>query len=206
MKSGVNPLFAVFAAVALLTSCAGPATVSRTLDDAGKASFGNILVIAVAHDYSGRAMMERALVSRITSVGSTATAYYRVVGNNPPIDRSRVIEAVEAGNFDAVLLTRVKDQEINPSVRSGSSEVKSTAKGGEVFNFFRYDYEELNEPAIVDLNRSVVLTTELYSVATREPVWAIETTSGSKPSIGELVDSSADAIVGRLRRDGLLGD
>lgn len=206
MKSGANPLFAVLAVTTLLSACAGPATVTRTLDDAAGASFGNILVIAVAHDYSGRAMMERALVSRITAAGSAATAYYRVVGNNPTVERSRVIEAVEAGDFDAVLLTRIKDQEINPSVRAGSSEVKSTTKGGDVFNVFRYDYEELNEPAVVDLNRSVVLTTELYSAATREPVWAVETASGNKSSIGELVDSSADAIVGRLRRDGLLGD
>lgn len=189
----------------LLTGCAGSAGVTKTLDETGGARFDNVLVIAVAHDYSGRAMLERAVVSRIRATGSSATAYYTVVGNNPPIDRSRVVEEVRAGNFDSVLLTRVKDQGIDASVRSGPADAKATAKGGNPFNLFRYDYEELNEPEIIDLNRTVVLTTELYAAAGERKVWAVETTSSNKPNIGELVESSAEAIVAQLRRDGLVG-
>jgi hypothetical protein len=206
MKSGVNRLFAGLTCVALLAACAGPASVTRTLDNVDGASFGNILVITAAHDYSGRAMMERALVSRITAAGPSAVAYYRVVGNNSPLERGRVIEAVREGDFDAVLLTRVKDRQLNPGVRSGSPEVKATTRGGDVFNLFRYDYEELGEPETLDLSQSVVLTTELYSVATQQPVWAVETASRSESTVGELVESTADAIVGRMRRDGLLSD
>ena len=73
-------------------------------------------------------------------------------------------------------------------------------------NLFRYDYEELNEPEIIDLNRTVVLTTEMYAAADERKVWAIETTSSNKPNIGALVESSAEAIVGQLRRDGLVGN
>jgi hypothetical protein len=190
----------------LLAACSGSAGVTKILDETGQARFDNVLVIAMAHDYSGRAMFERAVVSRIRASGSAATAYYTVAGNEPKIDRSRVVEEMRAGNFDSVLLTRVKDQGIDASVKSGPADAKATAKGGNPFNLFRYDYEELNEPEIIDLNRTVVLATEMYAAADERKVWAIETTSSNKPNIGALVESSAEAIVGQLRRDGLVGN
>ena len=104
------------------------------------------------------------------------------------------------------MLTRVKDQAIDARVKPGTVDTKVTAKGGSPFNLFRYDYEELGEPEIIDLNRSVVLTTELYAAAEERMVWAVETTSSGKPNIGELVESSAEAIVAELRRDGLIGN
>lgn len=189
-----------------LSACSAPAGVTKILNETGHERFENVLVIGVAHDYSGRAMLERAVVSRIRATGSSATAYYTLVGNNPPIDRNRVVEEVEAGNFDAVLLSRVTDSGIDASVSAGPADAKATVKGGSPFNLFRYDYEELNEPEIIDLNRTVVLTTELYAAAEQRKVWAVETTSSNKPNIGELVETSAEAIVAQLRRDGLVGN
>lgn len=206
MNSGSMRQLAWTVVAVTLAACGGAATVTRTLNETGGESFDNILVIAVAHDYNGRAMMERALVSRIRGAGSSATAYYRVVGNNPAVDRNRVIKEVQAGNFDSVLLIRVKDQEVNPGIHSGTAEVKATAKGGNPFNFFRYDYEEFDEPETIDLNRTVVLTAELYSAASEQQVWAVETTSRDKSTIDELVESSAGAIVDTMRRNGLVGD
>lgn len=201
----LRPVSGLIAALLLATACAaGGASVKRTLDESGGASFERILVIAVAAGYEGRAMFERDVASRIRAAGGEAEAYYRLVGKNPPIDRDRVVAEVEKGGFDAVLFTRVKNQEMSAAEKQGTVDAMATTKGGNLFNLFRYDYEEFDEPTSIDLTRSVVLTTELYSTADRRKVWAIETTSKGKNNVGELVDSVVDAVVGRLDRDGLI--
>lgn len=187
-------------------ACAGATSVVRTFDDRSGETYSNVLVIGVAADYDSRASFERGLVSRIRAAGSSATAYYTVVGRNPPINRTTVTNAVRSRDFDAVLVTRVKDRELSANVRNGPAATEPTAIGGSVFNLFRYDYEELNEPEIIDLSRTVVLTTELFAAADERRVWAIETTSRNKSNIGELIDSSADAIASKLKRDRLIGD
>lgn len=190
----------------LLLSCAGSASVVRTFDERDGQTFRNVLVIGVAADYDARAMFERGVASRIRATGGSATAYYTVVGRNPPIDRATVVNAVRSRHFDAVLLTRVRDQEVEASIKDAPAATEATVIGGGVFNVFRYDYEELNEPSIIDLSSTVVLSTELYDAVEERRIWAIETTSRNKSNIGELVDSSADAIVKQLRHDRLIGD
>jgi len=202
----LGPVSGLIVALLLASACAaGGASVKRTLDASNGVSFQRILVIAVAAGYEGRAMFERDVTSRIRAAGGEAEAYYRLVGNNPPIDRERVVAEVEKGGFDAVLFTRVKDQEMSAAKKQGTVDAMATTRGGSLFNFFRYDYEEFDEPSSIDFTRSVVLATELYSTASREKVWAIETTSKGKTNVGELVDSVVDAVVKRLERDGLIG-
>jgi hypothetical protein len=202
-KHHFRPLPGLVAALSLAAGCASTANVDPGFS--GQA-FRNILVIGVAADYDGRALFEREMVSRIRAAGGSATAYYRVVGNNPPISRDDVVGAVRSGGFDAVLLTRVKDQQLTTSVKSGSTETRADTVGGSVFNLFRYDYQELNEPDIVDLKSTVVLTTELYSAADEQKVWTVDTTTRNQASIADLVENQADAIIARLKRARLLGN
>ena len=95
-----------------VTAC-GTATgpnVIKTLHHKGYngVSFSNILVIGVASDYTSRAQFERTVVSELKRSGTSATAYHTVVGNNPPLTRDGIVDAVGTHGFDAVLLTRVK--------------------------------------------------------------------------------------------------
>lgn len=198
-------LFAsLIAAAALLAGCAAGAGLTRTLDDTRGESYQNILVIGIAAGYEGRAMFERSVVSKIRAAGGSAEAYYRIIGNNPPIDREQVREVVSQGNFDAVLVTRVDDRAYSVREQQGAIDAQATTKGGNVFNFFRYDYVELNEPASLDLTGSVVLTTELYAAADKRKAWAVKTTARDMANMSDLVEASASAVVKRMQRDGLI--
>lgn len=99
---------------------------------------------------------------------------------------------------------RVRDCAYSIRERQGAVDAQATTKGGNVFNCFRYDYEELNEPASIDLTGSVVLTTELYAAADQRKTWAVETTARDMANLSDLVDGSAAATVRRMQRDGLI--
>ena len=193
--------------VLLLSACGTSTKVTRTYydDDFKGRKFSNVLVIAVADNYDARAQFERSVVAGIKNSGADATAYYTVIGRNPPVTVNDVTNAVRARKFDAVLFTRVKGSTQSVKVKEGPASAKSTVIGGNVFDLFRYDYEEYQEPENVTISTEVVLLTELYAAAEQKNIWTIELSSFDKESVELIVDSAAAAIVKKLNQDRLLG-
>jgi len=196
------------AAVVLATACSTTSTrVSKILDDPDyrKARFSNVLVIAVADNYNRRAQFERTVVSGIRQTGALATAYYTVVGHNPPVSSSDIMNAVRARNFDAVVFTRVKGATEDIKVKNAAPGAQAARATDDLFDLARYNYEEYNEPQNIRLSSTVVLVAQLYVPADQKNIWAIEITSSDRESIDNIVASAAAAIVKQLRRDKLVG-
>ncbi len=162
-------------------------------------------MIGVAGDYSNRAAFERAMVSRLKAEGAAATPFYTVVGGNQPITRDIVSTVVRSRGFDAVLLTRVTSQEADVSVKGGPSDTKVTRRADRAIDLFRYDYEVLSEPDIINISSTVTLSTEMFSAADEKRMWAIESTIADKENVGQIIESAADAIMNQLRKDKLIG-
>ena len=77
--------------------------------------------------------------------------------------------------------------------------------GGRPINFFRYDYEELNEPAEINLAMTVTLVTEVFSAADEKMIASFETSNRNAETVNHLIESTSAAIVDRLARDGRIG-
>lgn len=200
----------LIAAVCLtLAGCGGTGgTVKKTLDNPKYTdhTYSDILVIGVGGDYNNRAYFEREMVSRINAGGATATAYYTVVGRNMPITRSTVSAAVRSRGFDAVLLTRVISQQADVFMQEGSSETKVSRKSADrVIDLFRYDYDELTEPGVINVSSTITLSAEMFSGPDETRMWAIESTISDKENVGQIVESAVDTIFGQLRKDKLIG-
>ena len=203
-----SPIKLLLAGAIILSACSTTSTkVTKILDDPDyrKARFSNVLVITVAADYNRRAQFERTVVSGIRKTGAEATAYYTVVGHNPPVSSSDIMNAVRARNFDAVVFTRVKNRTEEINVKDATPDAQATAIGGNLFDLFRYDYKEYNEPENIRLSTTVVLISQLYATADKKNVWAIEIKSSDRESIDNIVESAATAVAKQLARDKLVG-
>lgn len=189
----------------LLGACAS-APSSRTTyadEDYGDTGFSNFLVIGVAGSYNNRAEFERQLVSEIRARGADASAFYNLAGNEP-ISREAVLSAVENNAFDVVVVTRVLGQQGQVDVSEGTADTKATMIGGRPINFFRYNYEELNEPDNLDFSMSVTLTTEVFSASEEKMILSFETASAGVENIRVLINSTAQSIVRKLASEGLV--
>ena len=198
----------LIAAILSLSACASTSTqVSKIFDDPDykKARFSNVLVITVADNYDRRAQFERTVVSGIRQTGAQATAYYTVVGHNPAVSSSDIMNAVRARNFDAVVFTRVKKHSESIAEKDATPEAQAHVIGGNLFDLFRYDYEEYQEPTNIKLSTTVVLICQVYVPADKKNIWAIEITSSDRESTAQIVESAAEAIVKYLKRDKLVG-
>jgi len=196
-------LFTIAFASLLASGCAATSTDSRP--DMRDTSYSNFLVIGVAGDYNARAQFERATASELRRKGAAASTYYSVVGGNKPITPDNIRTAVQSGNFDAMLVTRVLATQTDAKVQKDREEIDATPIGGRLVNLFRYDYTDYKNPGSIDLKTSVDLATELYSAATEEIVWSMESSNKGETNLGLLIDETAATIVKRLDRDNLIG-
>ena len=184
-----------------LVACSTPTRTSSTPGSTNSEGrvFGNILVIGVANDYDGRARFERELASGLKSLGTSASAYYAAVGGNKPIDRQTIDELVKSDGFDAVLITKVLNRETTSTVKAASSTTRATRKDGRAVNLFRYEYEELNEPATLEAGLAVTISSELYAASDGQIVWSVESRIPNQEMISQIVDEAVSTVIKQLK-------
>lgn len=195
--------------IALVVGCSGCAATGANNSDAGPdlgdAPFSNFLVIGIAGDYNNRAYFERNVVSGIRAKGSSASAFHVVARGNKPVTREAVKAAIDAGGFDAVLVTRVLDTDSDLDVKGTVTGTKVTRKDGGMMDLFRYDYEDLDEPMSLELNTRVTLNTDVINAASEQVVRSFDSVSSATENVGKLIDDAAANVVKRLDREDLIG-
>jgi len=188
-------------AFSLLGCAAAPDASSSDAAAQGETAFNSFLVLAIADNYNNRAQFERTVVSNLKAENAEATAYYVAAGGDTPVDKDAVADLLAAGDYDALLVTRVLAAASEAKVKPGSAAAKATRRDGGPLDFFRYDYEELDEPAALELSTEATLSVELYRAADTTRVWSTELTSKGENNIGAMIDDVADKVVTRLARD-----
>jgi hypothetical protein len=205
-----NRIATIIAAIAIglaASGCAASSKITRTYEDPAFSgvSYQNILVAAGLEVYENRATYERVLSSRLVSAGVSAAALYQIGGGNRPIDRDLIMDAVQAGGFDAVLYTHAIDSQTSITKSTGQTTVDPNRKSDTVVNLFRYDYEENTDPDYDSLTASATVITELYAVSSETKIWEARSDLAERDSAALLIDDAVSLLLGALKRDKLLG-
>ncbi|NIW24811.1 MAG: hypothetical protein GWN29_09730 [Gammaproteobacteria bacterium] len=167
--------------------------------------FTNILVLGVHEDADARRRFESGVASAIREGGTSATPSLNFMRSTDEISRDSIVEIVETENFDAVLVTRLVDLDIQIERREGRSTAQAQRRDDlPLVDFFRYDYVEYQDPMTSTTVRTVVLVTDLYNVADESKVWSVESTSIQKDGVYELINDISGALASALTRDNLI--
>ena len=199
MKAVHKYQFVSVLSLLLLTACAG----NTSAPDTG---YSNFLVLAIADDYTSRAQYERTVAAGLRRLGGAATPYHEAVGGSGDISREKARELITERGFDAVLVTHVRNSSARVDVAQDSAAVKVTRKDERPIDFFRYDYEELDEPGAMNLLAEAALDSNLHRATDGEIVWDYSWTSKSAENVGKLIDDSSSALVRQLDRNKLVGN
>jgi len=189
-------LFAVMAMAGACGTTSGGNIIKTVHDIEGAAPFGNLLVISLAGDLPTRAQFEQAVAAAISSDEALATPYYTVVGRQPQLTRNILSNVVRARDFDAIILTRMQGQE-----RAGLAVNRPT---GGLFDWYGYDYEELNIPTSIKTGSTVSFIVEVYDARAEKKVWAIESLIFDSKTVASVVSEQAVAISAEILKDGLV--
>ncbi len=165
-----------------------------------------ILVIGRADNYENRTRYERRLATALRQAGTEATPYFVAAGGNTPIERDIVEQLALDEDYDAVLISRATNRGADAVLKTGAASAKATRRDADrPLDLFRYDYEELNEPEVLDISYNMTILSELFIVPQGDKAWSVQTTLSDVETLVEVINETADAVVARLQKDGLIG-
>lgn len=188
----------------LTAGCAGTSSVTAPADTSRE--FGNVLVVVIAGDYNVRSQLERVVASNIRRTGAAASPWYSVVGGNKPVTKEDVNSAMDDQGFDAVLAIRRLDGDIEMKVKKSRTEIDATPIGGRIINLFRSDYTDYKTPGSIDFATEALLAVEFYSADSEDIVFSFDHKTRKETNLGLLIDQTAETIVRRIDREGLLAN
>lgn len=210
MSAGRSVLLrlALLPLIVMQVACGPTLNIQRTYEDAEYAdnTYRNVLVLAVAADYNARARFERSLAAAIESPTTAAMEYYEIADGDQEVTREKILAAIEQFGYDGVIVTQIGSRESELSVRRGTKEAKVSRRDDRAVDFFRYDYEILNNPNEINVAMTVVLVSDFFDAGDAKRIWTAESTIGDKENIRYLVDDAAAMIAARLERDGIVSD
>ena len=211
-------LFALCLAILSSAACKTTATnFSQSYRNPGyeETVFKKIMVIAIASDQEGRQAFEDALSSAIARAGGLAQSSIEVLPKEEQITEDELHAAIDAGGFDAVLLSRLlsveKSREYTPPKKYNNPRTRyyPAAPGwgygyGGFYGFYGTTFAEVHEPGYFDTSTTLKLETNLYSVATNELVWTGQSETVDPESIDDARTSITTAVANKLKQERLI--
>ena len=195
----------------VLTACSSLPSVSvrQPVADRTELPFGKVLVVALFDTFDPRHYLEQEIVDRLVANGTDAVRSTSMMDSRTPVVPQTFIDMVAEVGADSVLLIQLTGLRSVSSEEDASPEATLNYWPTYYFNVFEVQLTEYVEPPRINIEHTLVLATQMFSVASREPIWGIESRSifteiqedGLSYSIYE---DEAEAIVRAMRRDGLV--
>ena len=201
-------VFAISVAVAACST--GPqVTTTQKFAESTSAPYENLLVIFLADKFDSRHYLEIEVVKKLAENGTQAVASTSMMDSRTPKTRQTFLAMVEKTGADAVLVTQIANLQSEGTVVDMNPEATYNFRPTYYYNVWSVDLQEYKEPQAVDFEHSLALATQLYSVSSKDVVWAIESHSNIKQAFDQGPDYSiyideAKAIASSLRKDGLI--
>jgi hypothetical protein len=192
-------------------ACAtGPSvTVSQPLAESADAPYRNVLVVCLFSSFDSRRYLEDEIVKRLEGLGISAVASTSMMDSRTPVVPKTFIDMVDEVGADGLLLTQLTSY--GAEQEEVDARPKATVNYWQTYywNVFAVEVTEYVEPPRLHIEHSLVLATQLFSVASRAPVWGIESSS-SFTEIQEdglrysVYEDEAAAIVRQMRRSDVI--
>jgi hypothetical protein len=174
--SDVSRALAVIAAIVLCACSSVPtATVSRPLVESADAPYEKILVVTLLDSFDARRYLEEETVNELARRGVSAVRSTSMMNSKTPIVAQTFIDMIEEIGADGLLLTQLTSYGVTQKEKDANPQATYNYWPTYYYNVWQVELTEYVEPPRLQTNFSLLLATEMFSVQSREPVWAIET-------------------------------
>ena len=203
----------VFVAIFTSLVCAGLVGCSQPTQVSGRweqpsfegGPFSRILVVGVSENQGRRRRFENELAAKLDgSQNRTVWASYATLPEDAELNRDTIEAEVQELNADAVIVTRLVSRQVRTEQSADRVGVDVVRKDDEIYDFFRYDYNEYVDPGEIKTVQTVELATDVYETDQGLLIYSMTSTSFDVDTEYAAVEDAAKAIVKQLTREGLL--
>ena len=176
----------------LAGACASTKVVSTwKAPDVARARISRLLVVVPAHDSALRRKAEEDLVKRVPV---PAVPSYTFIRDADIADLHAYEPEITRRGFDGILVFRIV------SVNREQTWVPGAYAGP----YYAYGGWPVYDPGYMDIDTTVRVDTNLYTLPDRELIWASTSETFDPSSARDLVDDVADVVIKKMRKDGAL--
>ena len=207
-KTGIVILTMLFATVLGTSACSTVPVVSvtRHLDEDADAPYKRILIVTLFDSFDARRYLEDEIVSHLAELGVSAVASTSTMDTKTPVSSETFLKMIVEIGADSLLLTQLTSHYTNHAEIDARPQATYNYWPTYYYNVFQVELTEYVEPPRLETEHSLVLASQVFSVKTREPVWAIESQSVFVEIQEDGLDyrifvDEANAIVRRMKRD-----
>jgi hypothetical protein len=211
----------VLAWILLLSACTPPLKMeSAWLPGARPATpYSKVLVVAVSDDFDRRRVFENRLASELAAGGTAGIPSTRTMLTTDVLDRESVAALVKATGAESVLVTRLVNEALGVREQRGREVLKADNPGAPssaatnvespyYYNVYTYDYSVSSEPPSLEIERDLIVTTDLFEVGEGKRIYTIRSNVRITNSANldqntdvAVIDKVASELARQLRRD-----
>ena len=158
-----------------LAACAAVPQITRLQAQSAPAStpYENILVVSLFDSFDSRRYYEKETVKALEALGTKAVALTSQVDLREPVNRETILPVVQKLGADAVLVTQVSNLRTTAQTQNRRPESTHNIRPTYYYNVFSVELTEYEEPPAMQYNFDLALRADLFSVESRESVWAV---------------------------------
>jgi ribosomal protein S3 len=167
------------------------------------APYSSIVLVGVAPSRELAREFEQGLSDELSERGVQVHSFVKESSAREATAEA-VANLVNATGADAILMVsgRLAGAEIDK--HEEIVDVEARNNGGNLLNFFRYDYREFSEPTYTDVTVDVKLVSLLFDAASNERVHSVEVSTTEGETAYHVITSQSEAIVDRMKKDELI--
>jgi len=173
------------------------------------APYQHLLVIALAKSFDIRRYLETEIVKELEKKGTTAVRSTSLMNSKVPMVRETFLAQVEEVDADAVLVTQLADLKTKGTIVDMNPQATYNIRPTWYFNVWSVELTEYVAPPAMNYDHKLTLATQLYSVQSKEAVWAMESTTDIMVAFDKGPDYSifvkeAAGIIKELRKSKMI--
>lgn len=209
MRSTLRLSFVVFVVGCLVACETSKPRQETTVDrvfmapNVENAPYSNLLVIGVTPSRESSRMIEEGLTQELASRGVEAHSFVKESLSTEATE-SAILELVNEKNIDGVIVVSATQQGTEIVTRDERVDLAAEVRGGGLLDYFRYDYKEITQPSYSEYTVTVILVSDFYDVESQDRIYSVESSTAHGETTFEIVIDESEAIVARLKKDGLI--
>ncbi len=202
-------MYVVLAAL-LLAACESSGPTQKTSVDRvlmsrniSNAPYSKVLVIGAVPSRETARNIEYGLSKELNSARVEAHSFVKESASKEPSDEAVQMLITETG-VDGVIIVSGQLLGATGVERDEQVDFEAETRGGSLFNYFRYDYKEIERPSYTDFTSDVVLVTNFYDAESGDRIYSVESSTSHGQTNYEIITAESKAIIKQLKQDGLI--
>lgn len=164
----------------------------------------NVLVIGIAAKEERRQVFEDQFMTTFRNAGIGAEASYNLLPDEKKLTKEIVDAAIKGKGFDAVILTRMVDVDLETEHHSSGYNVIPGGYYNSLYGYYGYTYSAVKAPDYTDYKEIYSLETTLYAYPSEKLIWTVQSQAVRKESVYDTIKTFTMKILKRLKKDGIL--